>query len=463
LNNSGQSTLQLIIPLVIILLILISIGMFIPHLSATLALVMVMGLAIFSASFASTKIALYILIFSMLLSPEFIVGQTSGAALERGVTIRLDDLILLIIGFSWLAKMAIDKELGLFLKTPLNKPIAYYLIICLVSTLFGALFGRVDLKTGFFFVLKYFEYVIIYFMAVNYLESKSQARNYVWAMLITCAIVSIIGIFQIPLGGRVTAPFEGASGEPNTLGGYLVFMISVTTGLFLSTPSSGRRLVYGSLIILAAIPFFYTQSRTSYLAAVPALFAFLYLSKKRKWVMAVMVLMVISLPFLTPRVAKERITYTFTQGLHRSDVVEIAGVKLDTSTSARVKTWQDALVDWFKHPILGHGVTGYRFVDAQYVRVVTETGFLGLVAFLFLIITLLTRAYSTLESAEDPFQEGIAIGFLAGFIGLLFHALGANTFIIVRIMEPFWFITAVVVSISGLKEDNASGIDHQSN
>jgi O-antigen ligase len=416
---------------------------------------MVIGLAVFSASFASTKIALYILIFSMLLSPEFIVGETSGAALERGVTIRLDDLILLIIGFSWLAKMAIDKELGLFLKTPLNKPIAYYLIICLISTLFGALFGRVDLKTGFFFVLKYFEYVIIYFMAVNYLESKSQARNYVWAMLITCAIVSVIGIFQIPLGERVTAPFEGASGEPNTLGGYLVFMISVTTGLFLTTPSPGRRLVYGFLIILAAIPFFYTQSRTSYLAAVPALFTFLYLSKQRKWVMAVMVLLIISLPFLTPRVAKERITYTFTQGVNRSDVVEIAGVKLDTSTSARVKTWQDAFVDWVKHPILGHGITGYRFVDAQYVRVITETGFLGLVAFLFLIITLLKRAYSTLESAEDPFQEGIAIGFLAGFIGLLFHAIGANTFIIVRIMEPFWFITAVVVSVSGLKEDNA--------
>jgi len=462
LSNSGQSTLQLIIPLVIILLILISVGMFIPHLSATSALAMAMGLAIFSASFASTKIALYILIFSMLLSPEFIVGQTSGAALERGVTIRLDDLILLIIGFSWLAKMAIDKELGLFLKTPLNKPIAYYLIICLVSTLFGALFGRVNLKTGFFFVLKYFEYVIIYFMAVNYLESKSQARNYVWAMLITCAIVSIVGIFQIPLGGRVTAPFEGASGEPNTLGGYLVFMISVTTGLFLTSPSPGRRLAYGSLIILAAIPFFYTQSRTSYLAAVPALFTFLCLSKKRKWVMVVIVLLVISLPYLTPRVAKERITYTFTQGVNRGDVVEIAGIKLDTSTSARVKTWQSAFFDWFKHPILGHGVTGYRFVDAQYVRVATETGFLGLVAFLFLIITLLKRAYSTLGSAEEPFQEGIALGFLAGFIGLLFHAVGANTFIIVRIMEPFWFITAVVVSISGLKEGNASKIQDQS-
>ncbi len=461
MKNSGQSTLQLIIPLVIILLILISFSVFIPNLSATSAIAMVIGLVIFSASFASTKIALYILIFSMLLSPEFIVGETSGAALERGVTIRLDDLILIIIGFSWLAKMAIDKELGLFLRTPLNKPIAYYLIICLISTLLGALFGRVDLKTGVFFVLKYFEYVIIYFMAVNYLESKSQARSYVWAMLITCAIVSVIGIFQIPLGGRVSAPFEGASGEPNTFGGYLVFMISIAAGLCLTSPSSGRRLFYGFMIILFAIPFFYTQSRASYLAAIPALFTFLYLAKKRRWVLVVLALLVISLPYLTPRVAKERITYTFTQGANRADVVEIAGVRLDTSTSARVRTWQAALVAWLKHPILGHGITGYRFVDAQYVRVITETGFLGLVTFLSLIITVLKRAHGTLISAKDPFEEGIAIGFLAGFIGLLFHAIGANTFIIVRIMEPFWFITAVVVSISGLKEDSATETDHQ--
>jgi hypothetical protein len=30
---------------------------------------------------------------------------------------------------------------------------------------------------------------------------------------------------------------------------------------------------------------------------------------------------------------------------------------------------------------------------------------------------------------------------------MLGHAIGANTFIIVRIMEPFWFLTAMIIMI----------------
>jgi hypothetical protein len=44
------------------------------------------------------------------------------------------------------------------------------------------------------------------------------------------------------------------------------------------------------------------------------------------------------------------------------------------------------------------------------------------------------------------------MGFLAGYIALLFHAVGANTFIIVRIMEPFWFVLAMVVMLPHLPE-----------
>jgi hypothetical protein len=56
-----------------------------------------------------------VLIISMLLSPEFIVGGIAGkAALGRGITLRFDDILLVIIGFSWFLKTAIKKELGLF-------------------------------------------------------------------------------------------------------------------------------------------------------------------------------------------------------------------------------------------------------------------------------------------------------------------------------------------------------------
>jgi len=448
----GQTTLGLIVPLVIVLVVLTALALMIPVLSTFQIFALTAGLVIFIVSFASTDIALYILIFSMLLSPEFIVGSTGGGSLGRGVTLRLDDFLLVVIGISWVGKMSIKKELGLFLKTPLNKPIFFYIVVCLLATLFASFAQRVDLKTGLLFVLKYFQYMIIYFMVADHLESKKQARNYLWALLITCAIVSIIGIAQIPGGDRVSAPFEGGAGEPNTFGGYLVFMLSITAGLWLTSNSLRDQYIYSFLALLLTVPLIYTQSRSSYLAIVPAMLAFVWLSEKRHWVAMAIVLLAVSLPFVAPEPAKERFAYTFEQGKTQKNVVEVGGVRLDTSLSARIRSWQSAAKDWVEHPILGYGVTGYRFVDAQYVRVITETGLLGLLTFTLLIATIFRLAYHVFKEVVDPFYKGLAMGYLAGFIGLLYHGIGANTFIIVRIMEPFWFVTALVVMIPEIEK-----------
>lgn len=447
----GETTLQLVLPLVLLLFVLAAFALVIPFLSPLKTLFLVGGLVVFVLTFVSTEIALYILIFSMLLSPEFIVGATEGASLGRGVTLRLDDFLLVIIGFSWLARMAVNKDLGLFLKTPLNRPIAVYLSLCLVSTLLGVVFERVHLFTGFFYVLKYFQYVVVYFMAANHLKDRKQLQNYVWAMLLTCAVVSVVGMVQVPAGERVSAPFEGTVGEPNTFGGYLVFMICISAGIYLATASFRHQVVCAFLVLLFSIPLFYTQSRSSYLAAIPAVTSFIWLSKKRFWVLPFILLIAFSLPYIAPRPAVERVAYTFTQGRDRTDVVSIAGVKLDTSTSARIKSWREAIKDVAKHPILGYGVTGYKFVDAQYVRVAAETGLAGLVAFLFLMGVIFREGLRIQKRAKDPFHRGLATGFVAGFIGLLFHGLGANTFIIVRIMQPFWFIAAMVMVIPSLE------------
>jgi len=409
------------------------------------------GMVLFIMSFASTQIALYILIFSMLLGPELIVGATAGATLGRGVTLRVDDFILVIIGFSWLARMAIYKELGFFLRTPLNKPIALYITVCLLSTFLGALFGRVNLKTGFFFVLKYFEYMVVYFMVVNHVQDKKQIRYFLWALLFTCAVVSFFGISQIPGGGRVSAPFEGEAGEPNTFGGYLLFMMAITIGLVLTSNLWKDRLIYGGICLVAFIPFLFTQSRGSYLAFLPMLAVFVWLSEKRKLILLSLLFFLALLPLVAPQAVKERVSYTFTQRYHPGQHVEVGNVRLDTSTSERLRSWGTALRDFSRHPLIGFGVTGYSFLDAQFPRVLLETGLVGLIAFLIVLWAIFKQSITVLGQADDPLHRGISMGFLAGFIGLLVHSVGANTFIIVRIMEPFWFIAGMVVMIPELE------------
>jgi len=452
-NSSGQSSLQLVFPLLLILLVTFSLAFFMPTMSAGKTLAVAAGIILFMVSFVSSQIALYILIFSMLLGPEIIIGETGGGTLSRGITLRLDDFILLIVGFGWLARMAIHKELGLFLKTPLNKPIAFYIVVCLVSTLIGSLMGRVDLRNGFFFVLKYFQYVIIYFMVANHVHDKKQVRYFLWALLFACVVVSILGIAQIPGGGRVSAPFEGEVGEPNTFGGYLLLMIAIAVGLFLASDLWRDRLIYGCILIIAFIPFLYTQSRASYLAFFPMLFVFAWLSEKRKLIIMGLLFLAILLPTISPKVVRERVTYTFTQKA-QSDQIRIANIKLDTSTSARLRSWQDALKDTAKHPVFGFGVTGYYFVDAQYPRVLVETGIVGLFSFILLLLAIMKYGAIVFRDTNDVLYRGVSMGFLAGFIGLLTHAVGANTFIIVRIMEPFWFVLAMVVMIPELESES---------
>jgi hypothetical protein len=61
-----------------------------------------------------------------------------------------------------------------------------------------------------------------------------------------------------------------------------------------------------------------------------------------------------------------------------------------------------------------------------------------------------------LKEVKTPYFKGLTVGFLAGFIGLLFHALGANTFVIVRIMEPFWFFAGIIAILPELERQETA-------
>ena len=405
---------------------------------------------VFLIALISTPAALYLLVFSMLLSPEIVIGKLGGgAALGRGITIRLDDFLLLFIGFGWLTRTVIYKELGLFLKTPLNRPIFCYMLVCLISTMAGILMGRVNPPTGFFFVLKFFEFFFVYFMVVNNMTNEDQIKRFVIFALVICCVVSLYAIAQIPGGGRVTAPFEGEVGEPNTLGGYLVFMLSIAGAFFISLRSQRARIPLAGLTGLIVVALMATQSRASYIAALVVFGAFLYLAlmlRRDIWLFAVLGICLLISPFLLPSTVEQRIKFTYTQP-RQTGQIHVLGVRLDTSTSARIIAWQRALRDFKEHPLIGYGVTGYPFIDAQFPRVLVETGLLGLLAFLYLMVRIWRQGISIYKTAADPYERGLASGFLIGFLGLLVHSIGANTFIIVRIMEPFWLFAGLLMAL----------------
>ncbi len=447
-----------------IMAITMAAGMMFVKMSTTFAVAITLGIVLAVVSFMNAELALYILITAMLLGPQFVVGGvgTLTGRGRAGLTLRFDDFLLVVIGLSWFFKTAIHKELGLFAHSPLNRAIGYYFAVCAISTLAGYMMGRVKGLSGVFFVLKYFEYFVVYFMAVNQLKERRQIERLLFTMLVVCCIVCIIAIYQIPSGARVSAPFEGEEGEPNTLGGYLVLVMSIVLGLLLNYGTKRQKKYLWGLLFLIVIALAATLSRSSWISLVPMIFTLIYFSERKAVIVIPLVFMILVSPFIIPQNVKERALYTVTQPAEEGQIV-VGKTRLDTSTSARLGSWKIILTsDFMKHPIIGYGVTGYSFVDAQYPRVLAETGLIGLFAFMYLLHAIYKNARDTYYKTTDPLYKGLTLGYLAGFMAMLAHGIGANTFIIVRIMEPFWFLTAMVIMIPLLlpepqEEEDKSG------
>ncbi len=424
-----------------------ALSLFILTSNTAFSLRIIVGILFLVVAFVSTKLSLYLLVFSMLLSPEFLVGELTGGggASGRGLTLRFDDFLLVVIGFVWLAKMAIHKGGMPFQRTPLNGPLMFYIAAAGLATLIGVLGGRVKPMSGFFYWLKYYEYVFLYFMVVSAVTTKEEARGLVFASLVTCFVIALFAIAQIPSGQRASAPFEGSEGEPNTLGGYLVFMLAIVVGLLLTNGAVATRFPYLILLVAGSIGLMATLSRASFLAAGVLILSVIgFLAPRRPILMTMVLLGILSAPLWAPHAVKERVSYTFTHEQEEGQI-RLGALRIDPSTSDRLRSWQQSFELWKKFPLLGTGVTGGPFMDAMYPRILTETGLIGLVAFFVLLWSIFRVGMRAYRQATDQFSRGVALGFLLGFAGLLVHAVGSNAFLIVRIMEPFWLFAALVV------------------
>jgi O-antigen ligase len=438
-------------PLILFLLLLAGGGgLLITQMGPGLSLGVTLLAVVIFISFLNAEIGLHIILLSMLLSPEIVVGGVGGVSIGKPDTkgdllvLRFEDLVLSSVTLAWFARTAIFKELGIIRRTPLNAAIFTYTASLVVATLFGVFFGNVRPLRGFFFVLKYIEYFFVFFIAINHIRDQRQLNRLLTTAFVTCAAASLMGIAQIPSGERVAAPFEGQYGEPNTFGGYLVFMLALILGLALTVNHTAARAGWFAFGGLVGIPLLYTLSRSSWLAAVPMLFTLIVLSRRRLLLIVPLAVAIAFGPVLLPDAVVKRYRYTLEEKFDRGDY-QLGGARFDTSTSARFDSFAQGFGAWTKRPFLGYGVTGFSFMDAQYVRVLVEAGLIGVFAFLWLLWCVLRAAWDTYQRLSGTPYEGLCLGYIAGFIAMLVHAVGANTFIIVRVMEPFWFMTSLIV------------------
>ncbi|MFH1282280.1 MAG: hypothetical protein ABII27_01285 [bacterium] len=449
--------------LIVFALISIWVGKFITATSSMFIPLALAGLLFLTfTTFVRPHIAIVILVLSMMLSPEIPIAQLS----RKELVIRIDDFLIILVFISWLVKIAINKEIGLTIKTPLNKLLIAYSVVAAISTTLGIYRGDINAASSFFFVLKYFEYYMLFFLVLNNVNDKRLLKLYLYAGVFTCVIVTLYAYSQIGSVDRLTAPFEAPIGkeegmtyaEPGTLGGYYLLVFGLIFG-FLSEYSGKITLFFWGLIIFIINPFFLTLSRASYIGLGILILSFMFLARSKRVLLigaclaGALFYSVFSIT--TKQAVTERIAYTVKGAdyVYGTRKINVFGkeILLEPSTAMRLGNYEWIIKDFFpKRPFLGYGATGVGLVDAQYPRILGEMGIIGLAIFFAIVITIFKQSWKIYKQIDHPLSKSLSLGLIFILIGIMFQALGANTFIIVRIMEPFWFLTAVVFSLPKL-------------
>lgn len=407
-----------------------------------LNLLLIVSPLFFLVCFFFIRTGIVLVVFSMLLSPEIVVGSLG----IRPVTLRTEDLLIPILALAWLARLAIRKEYRLLASSPLNTPLFLILGLSVVSTVWGSLKGSVNPLMASFYIFKTAEFFTVYFLALNYARTEKDIRIFLYYVLLTAGIVGIYTLFQVPTveiftSRRISAPFEG-SVEPATVAGYMAFFLLTLFGLFLYAKKLYAKWIYGFFASVILVPFLYTLNRTSYLALFGGLLFIALIERKRKWIFFLIGFLLLLSPLVLPPSVKERIAFTWTDAVNPG-----RDLGVDQSFQERIYAFTKMWNSWKTSPLIGWGVTSWSLVDSQYARTLHEIGIIGLGLWLWVFARLFRLSKWLYHSMGNEPLKGMILGYRAGLLAILLHGFGAVTFYIVRIMEPFWFMSGLVVSL----------------
>lgn len=427
------------------LLVILGVHVYFDNLAYTIAAGV--SMLFFGITLFRVEWGIYLLTIATMLAPEVNAGAV-GVVAQRTLSIRYDDVLIVVIFIGVTLKQAYKGEARLWLPNPVNWPICLYYGICLISTLLALRLSLPawDSRTAGFVLLKMLEFYMVFWMVGNAIESRHQIRKQIIVYFAVAAVVSLYSIRSIEVMNRVSAPFDVGGSEPNTLGGYLVLGMCLATGLFLEARRKRTRIVLLCMFALSFYPFLFTLSRASYLGLIAGGIT-LAVIRRSYVLLAVMAVVLVFSGSLMPDAVRERVNYTFQEGsgVPMSAFGNDLGFEVDKSTYERIYVWHKVRFNLQFWPWFGGGVEWDRVLDSQYARVLIETGIFGFLAFLFLQFRLLRTMYETHAWSRDPLVRGLGLGLTAAVIALIVHSFGTISFLIIRIMEPFWVLAALAV------------------
>jgi putative inorganic carbon (hco3(-)) transporter len=357
---------------------------------------------------------------------------------------------------AWIIKKVASYKLDIsryFISTELNGAIGLFITANILSVIASVNFA-LSLR-GLFG--KVFEFVMLYFVAVEVINEYKRLRHVMIAILVSAAFIIIDAGVQYfrgydflrsykTEGFYLTASFM----SHNEFGGWLAVVSLITVGLAFSNKTK-HILSRPGLIILSILLFIcllLAYSRGAWIGIILGLaFFFYYLrinqpSFSRKKIAGLLAIACVIIFLVVPASMKERL-------------VSIADAK-EGSGLSRINIWQEALSIINDYPLFGSGLNTYSIIAPRYkmfegggiyphnslLHMAAETGVVGLVSFFYVIVTLFKLGIERLKLIKEP----MLLGLLAAILAFLAHSFFDNHLYTLKLSILLWFTLSLAMA-----------------
>ncbi len=214
-------------------------------------------------------------------------------------------------------------------------------------------------------------------------------------------------------------------------------------------PRKKVKLVGYGLTALTVVTTLYCFSRGAYLALLVSV-AILAILNDRK-LLLVLPIFLLTWTAVVPTAVTQRVQMTQT-----------ADGKLETSAEERVRLWENAKTSFLHDPLLGNGFATFQFgenVDGLkdthnwYVKVLVETGLVGGIFAVAILIQMLLVTYRLFRGAEDTLYRALGLGSLLAVVSCLVANCFGDRWTYLEINGLLWILISATLRATELNQE----------
>lgn len=388
-----------------------------------------------------------------------IAGQMIRIPVSSGeASIIPNDVILPVLILAWIWRKLMSRSWS-FPRHSLTLP-----ILLVLGTMFMSVFlnrqdySQHELINGSLYIVRWIEYLALLWITFDVAKVQQTAKRYLELLVWTGVIIALLGFvqlklfpdftFMVPQGwdphvGRLLSTWF----DPNFLAGYFALLSSIAFAIALSRGWRKGKAWWIALGIMALATLL-TYSRSGYVGFVFGMGTVaLFRSRALLYIGAIVLVATI---LFVPRV-QER----------------VIGIRtVDETAQLRIVSYEHAATVITDHPWFGIGYNLYKYVQVRYgfladtqehsasgsdssvLTVWVTTGFVGLAAYLWLLLAMLREAWQTWhQKTLSADWRAFGLGLFAGLLGLFAHSQFVNGLQYPHLMEAMWVLLGLAVIV----------------